>query len=185
MSSSTLAEMEVLRMVAERLEDAGLAYMVSGSVALSFYAQPRMTRDIDLVIELPTMHVPRFVAVFEKDFDCDLDEIRDAARGRRMFNLIHTEKVVKVDFIVRKDEPFRREEFARRRRGKIEGFSAWIVSPEDLVLSKLAWAKDSHSDFQLRDVHNLLISVTGIDLDYLERWATHLDVRALLDEVRP
>ena len=28
------------------------------------------------------------------------------------------------------------------------GFAAWIVSCEDLILSKLAWAKDSGSEMQ-------------------------------------
>ena len=46
------AELEVLGIVAERLESAGIAYMVTGSIAMNYYAVPRMTRDIDLVVEL-------------------------------------------------------------------------------------------------------------------------------------
>ena len=44
-------ELEVLRIVAERLGQAGIAYMVTGSVAMNHYAVPRMTRDIDLVVD--------------------------------------------------------------------------------------------------------------------------------------
>ena len=40
------AELEVLQDVVARLEGAGIAYMLTGSIALSYYAQPRMTRDI-------------------------------------------------------------------------------------------------------------------------------------------
>jgi hypothetical protein len=43
---------------------------------------------------------------------------------------------------------------------------------------------DSHSDFQLRDVRNLLASAGPIDWSYLERWATDLGVAELLAEVR-
>jgi len=46
------AELEVLQDATERLERAGIQYMLTGSIALSYYAQPRMTRDIDLVVEL-------------------------------------------------------------------------------------------------------------------------------------
>jgi hypothetical protein len=45
-------EIEVLRIVTERLEAAEMPYMVTGSMALGVYAVPRMTRDIDLVVEL-------------------------------------------------------------------------------------------------------------------------------------
>jgi hypothetical protein len=64
-----------------------------------------------------------------------------AIAARTIFNVVHLGKVVKLDFIVRKDTPCRRREFERRNRVRMPGFEAWIVSREDLVLSKLAWAK--------------------------------------------
>lgn len=45
-------ELDVLKSVTAQLEGAGIAYMVTGSMAANFYTVPRMTRDIDLVIEL-------------------------------------------------------------------------------------------------------------------------------------
>ncbi|HEV8672743.1 MAG TPA: hypothetical protein VGX21_01745 [Methylomirabilota bacterium] len=45
-------ELEVLKSVARRLDDLGIPYMVTGSMATSYYAVPRMTRDIDIVVEL-------------------------------------------------------------------------------------------------------------------------------------
>ncbi len=80
---------------------------------------------------------------------------------RSLFNLIHNESVIKVDYIVRKQSEYRLAEFSRRQRIKIEDFATWIVSKEDLILSKLYWAKDSHSELQLRDVANLVS--TGCD----------------------
>ena len=53
-----------------------------------------------------------------------------------------------------------------------------IVSKEDLIISKLWWAKDSRSEVQLGDVKNLL--VTGYDTIYLERWAPALGLNNLL-----
>ena len=46
------SEADVLKLVASRLNAAGIPYMVSGSMALNFYATPRMTRDIDIVVEI-------------------------------------------------------------------------------------------------------------------------------------
>ena len=98
-----------------------------------------------------------------------------------MFNLIHNESVIKVDCIVRKQTEYRLAEFNRRQRIKIEDFETWIVSKEDLILSKLYWAKDSRSETQLGDVKNLIS--TGCDRVYIARWTQALDVANLWLEV--
>lgn len=98
-----------------------------------------------------------------------------------LFNLIHNESVIKVDCIVRKQSEYRLTEFNRRQRIKIENFETWIVSKEDLILSKLYWAKDSRSETQLGDVKNLIS--TGCDRDYIERWTPELGVASLWQEV--
>ena len=60
-------ELEVLKEVTRRLEESAIAYMITGSMAANFYATPRMTRDIDIVVELSGEDIDRLVAVFEKD----------------------------------------------------------------------------------------------------------------------
>jgi hypothetical protein len=177
-----LDELEILKLVAARLADAGISYMVSGSMAMNYYAQPRMTRDID--IELGPADIPRVVALFTPDFLCEVEAVRDAVRRRGMFNIIHGESIVKVDFIVRKDLPYRVEEFGRRRYVDIGQMSLWMVSPEDLLLSKLHWAKDSRSELQLRDARNLIACVGDLDWGYIEAWARDLSVSDLLAQVR-
>ena len=175
-------ELEVLGIVAERLEGAGIAYMVTGSIAMSYYAVPRMTRDIDVVVELVPGDVERVLAVFGEDFYVDADAARLAVADRASFNLIHDRLVVKVDFIVRKDTEYRREEFRRRRRVEVDTQTITLVAPEDLIISKLDWARASRSQVQLADVRNLLTA--GIDLDhgYISQWVDHLDLGALYRE---
>ena len=176
-------EIEVLKLVTTRLDLAAIAYMVTGSLALSHYAQPRMTRDIDIVVAIGPEDAERFAEALGTEFECDVEAIRTAISRRGLFNLIHPERVVKVDFVVRKDTPFRLEEFSRRRRVTLAGQSLWVVSPEDLLLSKLAWAKDSRSPVQLADAKNLIESA-AIDWRYVEQWAIDLGVSDLLREVR-
>ncbi|WP_447863105.1 nucleotidyltransferase [Nitrospira calida] len=176
-------ELEVLKLVARRLAAAGIPYMVTGSIAVNFYAVPRMTRDIDLVVEIGERVADHVVALFEDEFYIDRDMARHAVETRGMFNMIHTASVVKVDLIVRKDTEYRRTEFARRRWVAVEGQEVCIVAPEDLILSKLEWAKDSRSERQLEDVRNLLLSVPDLDKDYLVQWADRLGVGALYREV--
>jgi Nucleotidyl transferase of unknown function (DUF2204) len=177
-------ELDILQSVTAQLEGAGISYMVTGSMAANFYAVPRMTRDIDLVIELSERDVDRVTRLFQQEYYIDRDMVERAVRDHAMFNMIHNALVVKVDCVVRKETEYRREEFARRRAVSVAGQRVFIVSPEDLILSKLDWAKESRSQVQLDDVRNLLRSVQGLDAEYLNRWADRLGLTTLYQEVR-
>lgn len=84
-------------------------------------------------------------------------------------------------WIGRASSTYRLAEFRRRRLVSLPGFDAWIAAKEDLILSKLIWAKDSGSELQLRDVRNLLSS--GADLAYVREWAPRLGVSELLESM--
>ena len=57
------------------------------------------------------------------------------------------------------------------------------MAPEDLIISKLDWARDTRSPMQLADVRNLLAAVPDLDAPYLARWIAHLGLDALYREV--
>ena len=175
-------ELEVLKIVAGRLESAQIPYMVTGSIAVNYYAVPRMTRDIDLVVELSADDADRLCALFAGDFYVDRSSVGRAIANRGTFNLIHYEHVIKVDFVVRKDTEYRRHEFRRRRRVTIDALMIFIATPEDLIISKLDWARDSRSEVQLADVRNLL-GVAPLDLEYVTRWVAALGLEGLYREV--
>lgn len=174
------SELDILRDVCTRLEKARIEYMLTGSMAMNYYAQPRMTRDIDIVVELEVSDAAKIVSAFAPDYYVPDEALQSALRERGMFNLLHLESVMKVDLIVRKHTSYRQTEFARRVQVGLPGFAAWLVSREDLILSKLAWAKDAESELQMRDVRNLL---TGqCDVAYLRQWAPALNVSQLLED---
>lgn len=156
--------------------------MITGSIAANFYATPRMTRDIDIVVQVVEKDVERIVSLFSFDFYTDGDLIRRAIQGRGMFNLIHNEGVVKVDFIVRKDTEYRETEFERKRGILFEGIRLYVTSPEDLIISKLFWAKDTMSEMQIRDVGNIMKSVK-LDMDYIEKWVSDLGLERVYQKV--
>lgn len=177
-------QLSVLRLVTGRLDAVGLSYMITGSIAGGHYGQPRMTRDIDVVVEMEPADSSRLVNALGDDFATDEASLRTAIAGRGMFNLIHRVAIVKVDFVVRKNTPYRLEEFRRRRQVQIDGHPLWMVTPEDLVLSKLVWAKDSRSELQLRDVRSVMrMQRAVLDRGYLAHWAAELSVLDLLREM--
>jgi hypothetical protein len=158
----------------------GIAYMLTGSMAMNYYAQPRMTRDIDVVIAITPEDVHRVAALFHPDYYVSEESIRESIVRESIFNLIHQDSVIKVDCIIRKRSEYRLVEFERRQRISILDFTTFIVSKEDLIISKLFWAKDSHSEIQLGDVKNLL--ATGYDAAYLQRWTHELGLDNLLKQ---
>lgn len=174
-------ELDVLRDVTQRLESGGVAFMLTGSMAMNFYAQPRMTRDIDLVVQVTSNQTDLLVSLFEAEYYVDRLAIAKAIAQRSMFNLIHNETIIKLDCIVLKNQQYRQEEFARRQRITLGDFQTWIVTREDLILSKLYWARNSKSELQLRDVRNLLSS--DCDKPYLLSRAEELGVKPLLEEI--
>src|SRR5438874_1191130 len=107
-------EIAVMKLVANRLDAAGIGYMVTGSIAASVYAEPRFTRDVDIVVELAPDDSQRLAPLFADDFFVDAEAIARAVQRRSIVNIIHRELLVKVDFIVRKDTQYRIEEFRRR-----------------------------------------------------------------------
>ncbi len=178
-------QLDVLALVTARLDAAGIAYMVTGSMAAGYYGQPRMTRDVDLVVELQHGDPERMEVMFSEAFLLSADTARGAMAHQTMFNAIHREAFVKVDFIVRKSEAFRIEEFGRRRLVELDGHPMWLVSPEDLILSKLAWVRGSSSDVQARDVRAVIAAQNlRLDWGYLEAWAVRLGVSADLEAAR-
>jgi hypothetical protein len=176
-----LNELDIVRDISQRLDAAKIGYMLTGSMAMNFYAQPRMTRDIDVVVALRREDADRVVRLFSPDYYVSSEAVADSIARHSLFNLIHNESVIKVDCIVRKQTEYRLTEFDRRQRIKIQDFETWIVSKEDLILSKLFWAKDSHSELQLRDVKNL--AATGCDRAYIERWTAELGLANLWKEI--
>lgn len=177
-------EIDLLKLVCQRLEDADVAYMLTGSLAANFYAVPRMTRDIDIVIEIDKPEIGKFCRCFEKDFYLTKTSILEAIEHESIFNIIHNDSVFKIDFIIRKDSSYRDTEFQRRNRIEFDDAQIWIVSPEDLIISKLFWAKDSLSDLQMRDVKNLRASIKNLDEKYIDHWVQKLELTTIYERVK-
>ena len=82
-------ELEIVRDVSLRLEHGGLAYMLTGSMAMNYYAQPRTTRDIDIVVALVPQDADTIVRLFAPDYYVSRDAVSNSITHESLFNLIH------------------------------------------------------------------------------------------------
>ena len=78
--------------------------------------------------------------------------------------------------MVKKHTPYRDMEFKRRRRGVAFGATVWVVTVDDLILSKLIWIQDYESSQQKADIQSLLTD-NEIDLDYAHYWIAQLQLK--------
>jgi len=177
-------ELEVLEIVTQRLNGMNIPYMISGSIAANYYTVPRMTRDIDIVVELGSADIDKFVILFQSDFYIDEDMVKKEVSRKGMFNLIHNQYVIKIDFIIRKESEFQDMAFSRRKAISIEDKPMWLISAEDLILAKLLWAKDSYSEMQIIDVRNLMITVKNLDREYIMKWILQLGLDEIYQKVK-
>ena len=167
-------QLRILSLAVARLETAGIEYLITGSFALAVYATPRMTRHIDVVIDCTPDQAAQLAKTFQADSYASEEAAREAVVTRTMFNVVHNETLMKVDFIVRKQDAYTDEQFTRGRRVDLGGFDARFISAEDLVLAKLLWRRDTGSEQQLRDVRSVVAAVPTLDWAYLTMWAERL-----------
>ena len=169
------------------LEELGVAYVISGSMASTAYGRVRSTMDVDIVADLQPPQVDGLVQALESDFYVDAESARDAIERRGSFNLIHLETMFKVDVFIPKDRSFDRQQLARGEKqmiGEEAEQAAYVASAEDVILAKLDWYRlgGEVSERQWRDVLGILeVSGERLDEGYLRRWAAALGVGALLE----
>ncbi|MBD3886413.1 hypothetical protein IFO70_32525 [Phormidium tenue FACHB-886] len=173
------------RKVISILEPLNIAYYVGGSVASSLLGENRYTEDLDLIIELDEIKAKPLLAAFlDASFYISDIAVEDAVSGRcSSFNVLDNETLEKADLFVLQNTPFAKSKMTRRIQQLLpDGQWIWISSPEDIVLQKLVWGRDSQSEKQWRDVLGVLkLQGTNLDFEYLRQWGRELNLVEVLD----
>lgn len=182
---------ELLRYIVKSLESAGIRYLITGSMASMVYGEPRFTNDVDIVIQVHEGDIARLKGCFpENEFYFSEDAAKRALRETGQFNVIHPSTGFKIDFIIRKDEPFDDSRFSRIKRLKAaEDTVASFASPEDVIIKKMRYYKMGSSEKHLRDITGILkVSAGMVDYAYIENWSGRLDLvdvwQAILRKVK-
>jgi hypothetical protein len=169
-----MAEADLVRIFCGRLAEAGIDYMVTGAVASIIYGQPRLTRDIDLVISLGVGQAPRLNHAFgPEEFYCPPLEVIRIEMGQEVaghFNLIHHASGHKADIYPLGKDPLHRWAFPRRRQVQYGEHRIWVAPPEYVILRKLQYYREGGSDKHLTDIRGMLeVSGELIDRAILEQ----------------
>ena len=182
-----MSQQKLLKKVIQALDDARIGYMITGSVASSFYGEPRLTHDIDMVVAIQKTDIQKLTKIFHPPhFYLDEDSMLQAIEQRSMFNLIDVQEGDKVDFWILTGEPFDQSRFSRRKNEEVMGFHMQVSSPEDIILVKLKWANLSGgSEKQFTDALRIYeVQAEKLDMRYLEKWIKELGLDLLWQDLK-
>ncbi|MEQ1666176.1 MAG: DUF6036 family nucleotidyltransferase [Bdellovibrionales bacterium] len=170
--------LKVFLSVIKKLESQNIPYMIVGSVGSMVYGEPRLTHDMDLVIDILPADANKFEMLFPlAEFYCPPPEVLKAEIvSRGQFNLIHQGSGLKIDIMLRKTSEHSAEEFERRQRVPfVEGVQVYMACPEDIIIKKLDYYRQGGSEKHLRDIRGIL-SESAVDSEYLNTWIEKLSL---------
>ena len=175
---------DLLIKIAKILDELKIPYVITGGMAVSIWGRPRFTADIDIVVELVGKNIPLLAKELldvDKDVYVSEEAMLDALKNKGEFNFIHPQSRLKVDFWVIKDN-YNKQEIKRGISKNILGYKINFVSPENLILSKLLWYKETNSEKQLEDIKSVF-RLTKIDSKYIKDWAEKQETIDILENI--
>jgi hypothetical protein len=178
-------DIAVLEEVTDILDRLNIAYAIGGSFASSAYGAVRFTQDADITVEPFTQISDKFFDVIKNNFYISKETMSLALQNRTSFNVIHFATAFKIDIFIRKDNAFQIQMFSHTRKLPLGENSKQVsfVSPEDIILLKLDWSRQSEgsSERQLSDIKSVLTAQKEtLDFEYLTDWAKKLGLSELL-----
>lgn len=180
---------ELLNTFIQPLEQAGIPYFITGSIAAIFYGEPRLTHDVDLVVMLGKGQSSSLACLYDKDeFYCPPADVIEIERERKPyghFNVIHHRSGFKADIYIDADDKLHALAFKKRKRVELgDDLSVWIAPPEYVIIRKLEYFREGGSTKHIEDIRKMLLQIIqSIDNETLQEqlrlrglkeiWNTH------------
>lgn len=172
---------QIARRVIAALNTAGIPHVLVGAFARNYYAEPRSTKDADVVLSVSPGGLRQFLEVLGTDIRMDEQMAFETNTGTLKNVLVHADSGFTVELFYLSDDAHDQERFRRRRATAYEGQSTFVLTAEDYVITKLRWPRSKDFD-DARDV----IAMQGdvLDWNYIHHWADIHGSRVKLDRVR-
>lgn len=177
-----------LELFVERLEAIGAPYMITGATAAIIYGQPRVTNDLDVVIELDDGAIAKVLRTFPEEAFYVPPEAVIRAESARMsrghFNVIHHESGYKADMYLAGSDSLHRWALAQRKRVEwSDGRRLWVAPPEYVVLRKMEFFREGGSAKHPADIR-AICDITGVDEAAMQPWVERLGLAEIWREMK-
>lgn len=172
---------DLIRLFITPLNQLGVPYMVTGAAAAIIYGEPRLTRDIDVVIALTPADAPRLAAAFADPayYVTPVEVIaEESRRDRGQVNVVHIASALKADLYTAGTDPLHAWAMARREPRDVAGTAVSLAPPEYVILRKLEWYRDGRSSRHVDDIRAMLrISGARVNRESVEEWVSRLGLQ--------
>lgn len=177
----------VIERLADMLDGLGIQYAIGGSIASALYGTVRFTRDADITVQPFSSAAGKLYDLLEDEFYVSRQAMEQALTSHGSFNVIHFETAFKIDIFVQGPNQFEQRLLDRSRMLRLSDASrrdVSVVSPEDIILLKLRWFRETGgtSERQWTDVLGVLaVQGKALDFGYLTDSARKLGLGELLE----
>ncbi len=167
--------------VADALSASGISYLITGSFASNYYGIPRSTKDADFVVQLGSALGGDFGKRLGDEFILDPQLSFETVTGTYRQYVRHRRSKFKIELFLLSPDPHDQERFRRRIEVDLSGQKVWLLSAEDVIVSKLRWARNKDID----DIRNVMtVQRQRLDWTYIESWCTRHGTTGMMEQVR-
>jgi hypothetical protein len=164
-------------------ERLNVPYVTVGSFAANVYMDPRSTKDADFVLELDKANLTEIVAAIGPDFVLDRQMSLESVTLTSRYKLSHRDAAFEVELFGLSDDPHDQARFCRRLSKETNGVRVYVLTAEDVVITKLRWSLKAKRKKDLDDARNVLkVQADQLDLPYIRHWCALHRTRELLEE---
>jgi len=156
--------LETARWLAARLEEDGLPYALGGALALAAWSSPRQTTDVDIAVFVGEDQLPRVIDAIERAGAAV--NRSDAERSVTSTGMFFAQQgSTRIDVFLA-THPVHEEMGRRRRQVDLDSVPLWFLSPEDLAILKLVYARAK----DVVDLERLFSARRDLDEPYIRSW---------------
>ncbi len=167
------------------LEDAGVPYMVVGSLASNLYGVVRATQDADFVIQLEPGFLSTILNRLGPRFRLDPQVSFELITATKRYVVQPFDVPFPLELFLLSDDAHDQERFQRRRRVHLLGRGTYVPTVEDVVVTKLRWSQHGGRAKDLDDARGVIaVQKDRIDWEYVRRWCDQHGTRDLLEQIR-
>jgi hypothetical protein len=167
--------------VVDALDKCGIPYFLAGAFSSNQYGVPRSTKDADFVLQLNSGVGADFTRALGEPFELDQQLSFETVTGTYRQMVRYRGSPFTVELFLLSSDAHDQERFRRRRQVELLGRNFWFPSAEDVIVTKLRWARSRDRD----DVRSIMtVQRDKLDWAYIEKWCAQHNSLTLMAEIR-
>lgn len=161
----------ILTRIAKELTDRSVPYMIIGGQAVLRYGEPRLTKDIDVIVGLGVEGLPTIKDVAGRLAFVILVENPEAfVRKTLVLPVMDEDTGIRIDFIFSFSQ-YEKQAMDRAVSVTMKETPVRFASLEDVVIHKLVAGRPR----DIEDIRSMLLKNPGYDRAYIDRWLSEFD----------